>query len=267
MPEGPEATHTAHEIQKNLAGHRLDSMQILKGRYANHGPPEHFAEFTAALPLTLRAVEKKGKVLFFHFDEGWYLVSHLGMTGLWYLNDHTPTWRSDFKSVVFHFGSHTLTYSDPRSYGTLAFVRDIQLELDHLAMDIVEKSTTWPRFQAAVEALRPAPRKWPIEKLLSDQHTLVSGIGNYLKSEILYAAHIAPTRPVNSLKSEEWQALFNAAKHITTEFLKALRRDTADQYEAAFKVYSRKTDPLGHAVHTYKNKEGRTVHWVPEVQK
>lgn len=265
MPEGPEAAHAAADLNKKLAGKELVGIEILRGRYKNHGSPRDLDVFMQALPLRLMTVEKKGKVLFFHFDKGWYMISHLGMSGLWYVDDDMPTWRADFKSVAFRFASgSTLIYSDPRSYGTLTFTRNIQPELDALAIDIMD--TTWPRFQAALSVLRPAALKWPVERLLSDQRKLVSGIGNYLKSEIMYAAQMAPMRTVSSLTEAEWRAVFNAAKRITVAFAKALKARSADEYEASFAVYGRREDPHGNPVITYKNKEGRTVHWVPTVQ-
>lgn len=267
MPEGPEAAHAAGELNKKLAGKQLVGIEILRGRYKNHGPPRDYDVFMTALPLRLVSVEKKGKVLFFHFDKGWYMVSHLGMSGLWYVDDDKPTWRADFRSVAFSFASgSSLTYSDPRSYGTLTFTRDIQPELDALAIDVMDARTTWPRFQEALGALRPAALKWPVERLLSDQQKLVSGIGNYLKSEIMYAARVAPTRAASSLTEAEWHAVFDATKRITAAFARALKARTADEYEAGFAVYGRREDPSGNPVVTYKNKEARTVHWVPAVQ-
>jgi len=40
----------------------------------------------------------------------------------------------------------------------------------------------------------------------------------------------------------------------------------AGQYASKFEVYRRKTDPLGNQVTREQTPEGRTIHWVKEVQ-
>jgi formamidopyrimidine-DNA glycosylase len=117
MPEGPEAVYITTFINKEFLGKKLTTAHILKGRYINHSPPEHYKEFVDALPLTLTNVEKKGKVIFIYFantkdkdtqPEDWCIISKLGMTGWWYSKEK-PAWRSEFKSLTFDFqNSHQL---------------------------------------------------------------------------------------------------------------------------------------------------------------
>ena len=38
-------------------------------------------------------------------------------------------------------------------------------------------------------------------------------------------------------------------------------------YNFYFIVYAEKEDPFGNKVHRKKDKNGRTIHWVPEIQK
>jgi endonuclease-8 len=273
MPEGPEAASIVQTIHSGFANKRLAFIDILKGRYVNHGPPANFDEFKRALPLKLDAVNKKGKVIFIHFEKGWTIISRLGMTGWWYTEDRKPDWRAEVKSVVLKFksvdGESCLIYSDPRSYGTLTFTNDatyIQKELEALAPDIMDRSTTYPVFRSRSKAIVDKKPSMPIEELLSDQKRLVSGIGNYLKSEIMYSAKIAPTRHIRDISENEWSDLYTIAKRVSTYMQKALRSNKEDEYESKMRVYSKKTDPLGNEVKRYSNKAGRTVHWVPAVQ-
>ena len=146
MPEGPEAAYITKFMNNEFINKTLNKVDILKGRYINHGPPAHYNTFVSALPLKLLHVEKKGKVIFIYFENDWCIISKLGMSGWWYSNNK-PAWRSEFKSVVFEFNNtnDTLIYSDPRSYGTLTFTQDTNLirdELEQLAPDIISKSTT-----------------------------------------------------------------------------------------------------------------------------
>jgi len=298
MPEGPEAAYIATFINKEFKNKTLTHINILKGRYINHGPPAHYKEFLQALPLKLLKVEKKGKVIFMHFEGEWCIISKLGMTGWWY-STRKPAWRSEVKTLTFDFGAnkanktnkaiktHTLIYSDPRSYGTLTFTKDPELvneELTQLAPDIILSTTTIKVFMIRAIALTQKKPKMPIEELLSEQQLLISGIGNYLKSEILYTCKIAPMRKLESITTREWKLIHKNAKLISKSMYKALTHvnkktgadtgtdatkdaDAMDAYESNMHVYNKKEDPNGNPVKTYSNKNGRTVHWVPEVQK
>ena len=268
MPEGPEAAYVAAVLQKEFADRELRSVKFIKGRYVNHGPPAHFSEFHKALPLKLESVDKKGKVIFFRFSDGWTMISRLGMTGWWYSPSNVPGWRADVRSVEFDFGAQrVLVYSDPRSYGTLTFTKNPQKDMDDLAPDIMDASTNWMLFSTRISGIVKHSPSIPIEELLVDQKRLVSGIGNYLKSEIMYAAKIAPMRVISKITESEWRLLFKESKRICKAMTRALVSKSEDAYEAQMSVYGKKQDPHGNDVKTYSNKAKRTVHWVPEIQK
>ena len=42
MPEGPECYSLAYRLNKWLAGARIQSIEIIGGRYHNHGAPDGF---------------------------------------------------------------------------------------------------------------------------------------------------------------------------------------------------------------------------------
>ena len=275
MPEGPEAAYITTFIKKEFVGKKLTIVNILKGRYINHGPPEHYKEFVDALPLTVTNVEKKGKVIFIYFEnaagtEDWCIISKLGMSGWWYSKEK-PAWRSEFKSLTFEFQKgHELIYSDPRSYGTLTFTKDkehIKKEIEQIAPDIMAKSTRIKVFENNAHLQIQKKPHMSIEELLSDQKLLVSGIGNYLKSEILYESKIAPMREIGSISKGEWKQIYKNSRKISTKMTKALAYKNIEAYESSMHVYMKKQDSLGHKVETYSNKNGRIVHWVPDVQK
>ena len=271
MPEGPEAAYISSFINKEFVNKTLNKVNILKGRYINHGPPKNYNNFVSALPLKLLNVEKKGKVIFIYFDNDWYIISKLGMSGWWYSNNK-PAWRSEFKSVVFEFNNtnDALIYSDPRSYGTLTFTQDTNLihdELEQLAPDIISKRTTVKVFLSKAQLITIKKPHMPLEELLADQKLLISGIGNYLKSEIMYTCKIAPMRKLVNISDEEWKNIYKNAKKISNYMSKALASKKIDAYESKMNVYNKKQDPRGNTIETYKNKNGRTVHWVPQIQK
>jgi formamidopyrimidine-DNA glycosylase len=273
MPEGPEAKYLAAKMHNELHGKNLQSVSIINGRYKKHGPPENYHKFVATLPLKLEHVYSKGKVIIFQYEKGWNIISKLGLMGWWYTKDK-PTWREPHPNVLFHFGSAgDLTFSDTLSYGTLSFINDpakLEKELNQLGLDILADDTTSAKFINAFETLTTVNKKKPIEEIITDQQLAVSGIGNYLKAEILYDAKISPKRKVEDITKSELQHMYKSARKIAKRFLKALWHDlkkTKETYLDSFKVYRKEEDPLGNKVETYKNKLGRTTYWVPAVQK
>lgn len=273
MPEGPEASFLATYINERFQGHSLASVEILSGRYKNHGPPSNYSAFVSSMPLRLEKVVKKGKVLFFYFSKGWYMMVRLGMTGWWYVQGDEPTWKYMRPNIVFHFPNnkttHPLIFSDFRNFGTLTITKDksvISKELNSLANDVM--SSGWSaKDMIRVITAYPKRRHQAVEDAIMNQHFFVSGVGNYLKSEVLYEARMAPSRPLESLSPLELTRLFLSAKRVARRMFNVLLNGNDDQYIATMKIYRKQRDPYGNKVESYVASNGRTTFWVPKLQK
>ena len=101
------------------------------------------------------------------------------------------------------------------------------------------------------------------------------GIGNYLKSEILYAAKLSPHRTLESLTSDDITTLFHQSKKIIQASYDNGGGSAGDfsdlnkkkgSYKFQFQVYGRTHDPLGNKVKKETTQDKRTTHWVPTVQ-
>lgn len=267
MPEAPEVAHLRKELVRLCKGRSLRSVDILRGRYKKHGPPNGFKEFTAALPLKLLNITQKGKVMFLHFEQDWCIISKLGLMGWWYEQGNPPEWMSAPHNLVFTFRGKTIIYTDVLSYGTLTFTNDANVvtkQLNMLAPDIGTVS-----YQEVLERVLSRPRlgKELIEDVMIDQKALFSGVGNYLKSEILYQARIAPMRTVASLTAAEWKIIVSCAKAVLRRMERSVSRTDIIKYEQSMQVYHKENDPKGNKVEKHKTKEGRTTFWVPSEQR
>jgi formamidopyrimidine-DNA glycosylase len=116
---------------------------------------------------------------------------------------------------------------------------------------------------------------WTIAAALMDQ-SLVSGVGNYVRAEALYRAQISPHRKISAIQSGELTRLKGAVQIVLQEAYKrrgASIRDYRDpegdagQYTQHFLVYNQAQDPHGNPVTKEEAEDGRTIHWVPAVQK
>ena len=91
----------------------------------------------------------------------------------------------------------------------------------------------------------------------------------------MYIAKISPHRFVNELNDEELKRLYDASLWVikaSYDARGATIRDyvmpdgTKGDFKFKFKVYSQRKDPLGHSVIKEATADGRTTHWVAEVQ-
>lgn len=270
MTEGPEAKYLANYISKRFLNKRLRNMKILGGRYKTHGPPKGYKDFLKQLhgniPIHLTEVWSTGKVIFFMFDSGYILVAKMGMVGWFYSADDAPLHKNE-AHVVFEFeNGKDLIFADFRNFGTLTFTnnaKEIWEEMAYIAPDIID--ARMDDILKRIPLLKPTSR---VEDVLMDQNALVSGIGNIIKSEALYAAKVSPKRHLGSLRPAELKAVLEAARKYARRVLHVLESAEihSDKYKALQKVYQRKEDPQGHRVYSYKSAHGRTTFWVPEVQ-
>jgi len=264
MPETPEVTYLRNYIHKHCYGNILKDVNILKGRYINHGPPANFTEFRKCLPLKLTDVTKKGKVIFLYFGE-WCLISKLGMTGWWFVPGDEPDWHASTENIKLHFANTDLIFSDFRNFGTLTITKNkeqIQKELNAIAPDILDKNTTFSMIKDRISNLK---KDSLLEEVIVDQKLIFSGIGNYLKAEVLYAAKISPLRKINTLTIDDWKKIFTVGKKIAKYMLK-MTSMSSDKYINSMKIYRRSKDPLGNIVKTHTTKTGRTTYWCPAIQ-
>lgn len=270
MPEAPEVAYLRDTLVDAFQGKTATAIRILKGRYKTHGAPERFEAFREALPMTLVAVERYAKMLVFRFaskSHEWRMVSKLGLMGWWYLAGHRPEWLRGTHNIEIQFGRETLCYHDTVSYGTLAFTQNIeslQKELERLAPAF--ERVTVNQLLARREQKKRLDGK-PIGEALMLQDGLVSGIGNYLKSEILYDARISPTRLVRSLTTEEWARLVTAGKRVFRRKRASIASENMQAYMDTMRVYGNTDDGRGHRVERFQTNDRRTTYWVPEVQK
>ena len=92
---------------------------------------------------------------------------------------------------------------------------------------------------------------------------LLSGIGNYLKAEILFAAAIAPTSQLDDLPVRVIENLRAELVRQCPAWL-ASRMGTGPRRK--MRVYGKRRDPAGNCIARTKTGDQRITHWVPSVQ-
>ena len=80
MPELPEVETIRRDLQGEVVGRKIKSVEVRNGRTVRRHPSAK--QFRARLEgRTIKSIERSGKYLLLTLDDGATLVVHLGMTG------------------------------------------------------------------------------------------------------------------------------------------------------------------------------------------
>lgn len=271
MPELPEVASTALRLNEAIEGKELLDIRIHSGRYMRHGNPPGMDEFMNHLPATIVNVDFHGKLIMFEVrdsrGETWWIWNTLGMSGGWRLE---PIKHSH---VEFVFDDMSAWFTDIRNFGTLRFTQD------RLATER-KKSSIGPNHlhdrisdELFENRLMIAP-EFTIARALMNQ-SLIGGVGNYIKAEVLYRARISPHRKVKDITKSEFSELNRRCEEVIKgSFLNggaSIRTyynvdGSEGKFPFFFMVYGRETCENGYDVIRETTEDGRTTHWVPEIQ-
>ena len=272
MPEGVEVRLMA-EFLNTLNDYWIISYKIHSGRYKRHGEPKGFDIFKQKLPLHISKVVSKGKAIFFHLHDNdnheYHIYNTLGMSGHWTLNDykHNHIEFNLYHKITREF--KTIYFNDVRCFGFLEFLKDslsLSKKMKLWGQDIQNINTTESLFLEKCEKYK----HYNITKFLMKQ-SIISGIGNYIKSEALYRSKLSPHNSMEFIPKHKLQELFHQLKSICKESYQiqslSKKDNTYNQFTSFLKVYGKNKDPQGFYIVRETTKDNRTTHWVKEIQK
>lgn len=261
MPEGPEAKKTSTYINKFLKNNTILSINILKGRYVNKDPPCGLYYFKEKLPLKVIKVDNKGKFIYIILENDIFIFNTLGMSGFW------TTKKLKHSNVEFNTNKGPIYFHDQRNFGTLKFIFtkiEFELKLQKIGPDLLDVNIKFDIFKNRL-LLKKNLNKI-IAKVFMDQ-SIISGIGNYLRSEILWHCRISPFVKVSELTETQIRKLFKISRKVIWSFYstsQAIKLNIIDKNERNkydfFNVYGQDEDSLGNKVMKEKINT-RTVHY------
>lgn len=280
MPEGPEVSIIARGLNSLLSGcYTLGFEFNTKSRY-NKKAPDGFNDFQLSVqqsPTKVIEVANKGKFIYWKFSNGYILFQTLGLSGGWFHNEKNNSGCQFFFKHPKIGDIQTLYYDDQRRFGTFKFVNtqdELDAKLATIGPDLLNNTDFDLADWLTIFHARRNQNKM-IFKVITDQK-IISGIGNYLKAEILYEAKINPHRLVNSLTDNELATLYTVSKRQIKQAFRAggtsIRNysdidNKAGTYSYELKVYSKKKDPNGNPVKAEKiGRDSQTTYWVPAIQ-
>lgn len=208
MPEGPEIRRAADRLHEQLAGRRLESVWFAF--------PELAAEADSLTGREVTAVDSWGKALLTRFDDGRVLYSHNQLYGVWKLHDaeREPDTERSLRVRLTAEGRSASLYS---ASDVSLWPADRLAEhpfLSRLGPDLLTHGVTPEQAMARLTEPRFARRR--LGGLLLDQAPF-AGIGNYLRSEILFFAGLPPTARMMDLSAEHQARLAQTILAVTRQ--------------------------------------------------
>lgn len=289
MPEGPEVHTIADQIGQQIVGKHLVSIQWdQRSKYRNG--VNCYDDLSLHMPIRIESVNCKGKQIFFElknmysvdgveYTRYFYINCTLGMEGklIWTRGDHSNLWFEigdmiKGKNVRIGVLEEILYFDDSRHFGNIIILTETSFndKLNSIGPDLLSDDISEGEWLN--KSRSPRLHKKQICDFLMEQKYF-SGVGNYLKAEILYDAKIKPDRIMGDLSDDELIAIFRSARQKIKESYQSngltirsyLSPDgRMGQFERV--VYDKETDPYGNKVIKTVFGDKRTTHWVPSIQ-
>ncbi len=268
MPEGPEVKQMSINISERIKNEEIKEISVIGGKWIKK-PIPNLQDFQKDLPSKVKNVGVKGKSIQIYLENGWTIWNTLGMSGGWKDNQG----KHSHLSILTDKGKK-IWFDDVRRFGNIILIKDnkeLERRLNGIGPDLLNENVTLEQFS---EIIKKGNKKH-ICRVLMDQ-TVISGIGNYLKSEVLYRAKISPWRLCKDISEQEMKDLYDysiliinksfdqgGATLATYSDMDGKRGD----FVFSFMVYKKETCPMGYTIKRETTSDKRTTHWVPEIQK
>jgi len=202
MPEGPEIKRAADEIARAIGNQVVSEIFFAF---------DHLKLYEAILTgKTVTAVQARGKAMLIRFDNHLSIYSHNQLYGKWVIR-RSQSYPKTTRQL-------RLAIHNPKKSALLYSASDIEVLSDHdianhpflsrLGLDILDEATTV--IQVIQRFGNKRFQRRSLSGLLLDQQFLC-GLGNYLRSEILFVARVPPTYRLMDCSSTQIEQLAEAS--------------------------------------------------------
>ncbi|MGB5485922.1 MAG: endonuclease VIII [Lysobacterales bacterium] len=263
MPEGPEIRRAADRIANVLVGH-----SIKKACFAFPELQPFEERLTGSV---VEAVDTRGKAMLTRFDNELTLYSHNQLYGRWFIvkRGELPDTRRSLR-VALHTNSHSALLYSASDISVLT-PGQVQLHpfLSRLGPDVLDEGLATDVITQRLDQQRFMRRS--LAALYLDQ-SFLAGLGNYLRSEILFGAGLHPSRrPVDielEGKSRLAQETIRMCRRSYRTGGRTLTQGPGRKKTERFWVFARASKPCfacGTGIQR-KNFSGRRLYFCPVCQ-
>jgi len=200
MPELPEVETIRRQLEPEVVGRRIESLEVLDARWTEPVPPADVERAVAG--RRIEALDRRGKWLLMGLERGVWLVMHLRMTGNLVLTEADED--RFMRARIGLDDGRRLLFNDARRFGTGLVVPGTALD-DYLSSRVGIEPLSEAFTPDALGELA-AGRKAPLKSFLMMQSG-IAGIGNIYADEALHRARLHPLSPAGSMRREHWEDL------------------------------------------------------------
>ena len=288
MPELPEVETVRRGLAPAMEGARFAKVEVRRGDL-RWPLPKGFAQRLHG--KTVEGLGRRAKYLLADLSSGDVLLMHLGMSGSFRVGKdaapgkyyHERSKSTSHDHIVFHMSNGvTVTFNDPRRFGSMKLVPRAKLEQEPL-LRALGPEPLGNEFDAAMLAKACAGKKTSLKAALSDQR-VVAGLGNIYVCEALFRARLSPKRPASTIAdrngkpNERAEKLVDAIKAVLNDAIEAGGSSLRDHrradgslgdFQHNFQVYDREGQPCPHCKGKIKRivQVGRSTFYCPSCQK
>ena len=259
MPEGDTIFRTAAQLRPIIDGQLIESTS---GKVAPRLEPPLVGQ-------RIVGTEARGKHLLLHLSDTRVIHSHMGMTGSWHTYGHHSKWQkpTSFAELALHLPQAVAVCFTPKTLEVLS-ATDLRRHphLCQLGPDLLS-----PAFQ--LEDVLPRLRvhdRTALGHAIMNQ-TIVSGIGNVYKSELLFLLRLNPFEPVAHFTDATLGDLLQRARRLLHRNIGgAPRRTRFGRDGQRLWVYNRSGEKClvcGDTIRMQRQGDlGRSTYWCPTCQ-
>lgn len=206
MPEGDTIFRAARTLNRALAGRTVTSFESVYPRLTrvDHDTP--------LAGRTIDAVTSRGKHLLMAFSGDLILHTHMRMHGSWHIYRPGERWRArrhDMRIIVSTSEYVAVGFNIPVAEFLTAAGLAHHDQIQALGPDLAD-----PGFDRDEVRRRMRTRgDETIEEVLLNQRVL-SGIGNVLKSEVLFVARVNPFTPAGAIDDSTFDRIVDVALRL-----------------------------------------------------
>jgi endonuclease-8 len=208
MPEGPEIRLAAEKVAAAVAGRRARAVRFGLPRLRRHE--------RVLAGRRVEGVEPRGKALLIHFEGGRSIYTHNQLYGRWFVVKPgcAPSTTRVLRLAIETDTRWALLYS-ASDIEVLARERLVQHPyISRLGVELLDPRVGLPQVRAQLDQARFLRRN--LAALLLDQGFL-AGVGNYLRSEILFVARLRGESRLGQLDAAARDRLAEAALTLTRQ--------------------------------------------------
>jgi formamidopyrimidine-DNA glycosylase len=254
MPELPEVETVRRGLAPAMEGERFDKVEVRRGDLRWPLPKDFAQKLHGKL---VEGLGRRAKYLLADLSSGDVLLMHLGMSGSFrvgknsmpgtYYHERSKSTAHDH--IVFHMSNGTtVTFNDPRRFGSMKLVPRARLEQEPL-LRALGPEPLGNEFDATMLAKACAGKKTSLKAALSDQR-VVAGLGNIYVCEALFRARLSPKRQASTIADRNGRPNERAERLV--EAIKAVLMDAIEAGGSSLRDHRRADGSLGDFQHNFR---------------